>query len=244
MRIRRVGAVSLATAVLALCVFADQPWKQKPYQKWTASEVRHILHNSPWAKAAQAPYSPLLNGDKPEVGTSVKVGTVPDTTLTDTPAEVTHTVFHPETTVIVRWNSSRTVREALFRDAQLSGVSEAEAKERFLNPESDTVEIVMYPAGGSLLPPSEPATLVNETSLTISPSGRQILAIGAKVYVSLDARGTRGYVFEFPRSLPDGSPIVPRDSSYIEFSCRMGVRLFRARFRPAEMVSAEGADIR
>lgn len=241
---RRIGRVSTAVFLAALCVFAAEPWKQKPYEKWTAGEVRQVLQNSPWAKASKAPYAPYLNGDKPEGGATLKIGTVPDVTLSDTPADATHATLHPDTTVVIRWNSSLTVRRALYRDAVLAGMKETEAAERFLNDPPENIEIVMSAAADSLLPPSEPSSLQPETYLVMSPSGLKVPVARVKVHQEVDIHNRSGYVFEFPRSRADGSSIVPEGTSYIEFQCRMGARMFRARFKPTEMVGPEGADLR
>lgn len=241
---RRISLATAAIALAALCVFAAEPWKQKPFEKWTAADVRHVLLNSPWAKAAQVPYSPYLNGDTLESGVGMKIGTVPDTTLSDTPVDATHATLHPDTTVVIRWNSSLTVKRALYRDAVLAGVKETDAAERFLNSPPETIEIAMTAAADSLLPPSEPESLVPESYLLMAPSGRKVHAASAKVHQAVDAHERQGYLFEFPRTLADGSSIVPGETSYVEFRCRMGAREFRARFKPAEMVASDGSDIR
>ncbi|HET9400997.1 MAG TPA: hypothetical protein VFO34_08605 [Candidatus Acidoferrales bacterium] len=241
---RRIGIAFAAVGLAALCALASEPWKQKSFEKWTAADVRQVLQNSPWAKASKAPYVPQLNGDKPEGGVGVKIGTVPDVTLSDTPVDATHATLHPDTTVVIRWNSSLTVRRALYRDAVLAGEKEADAAERFLNTPPENIEFVMTAAADSLLPPIEPSSLEPETFLLMSPSGMKIPAKHAKVHQETDVHGRTGYIFEFPRTRTDGSSIVAEGTSYIEFQCRMGARMFRARFKPADMVGADGADLR
>ena len=241
---RRIGIASAALGFAALCLFAAEPWKQKSYEKWTAADVRQVLHNSPWAKASEAPYVPQLNGDKSEGGVGLKIGTVPDVTLSDTPVDATHATLHADTTVVIRWNSSLTVRRALYRDAVLAGEKETDAAERFLNTPPENLEFVMMAAADSLLPPSEPSSLEPDTFLVMSPSGLKIPAARVKVHQESDVHGRTGYLFEFPRTRSDGSSIVPQGTSYIEFQCRMGARMFRVRFKPAEMVGRDGADLR
>ena len=51
-----------AIALLAICVFATEPWKNADYEKWSAKDVDRILNNSPWAKQITIPYSSYLNG--------------------------------------------------------------------------------------------------------------------------------------------------------------------------------------
>jgi len=236
---RFVGGFLLA-ALAAVCVLASDAWNSKPFDQWTAAEVRKILNDSPWAKPAHVPNAPYLNGDRPEVGARLQVGKVPNDSLASSQDAET-LARKPDTTVVIRWNSSGTIRHALYRDAILRGVPQTEAAERFLKPASDSIEFVMS-GSASLLPPSEPQSLVPETYLQLSPSGRKIAATSASVSEPIDSHGTHGYVFKFPRMLPDGSPAISSKISRVQFVCRMGVRLFRAEFKTAEMTGRDGAD--
>ena len=238
---RRIIGSAAVLAIAAACVIAANPWSSKPFDQWTAAEVRKILNDSPWAKAAHVPHYPYLNGDKPEVGAELKVGKVPADSLA--PAGDAETLARqPDTTVVVRWNSSLTVRHALYRDAILRGVPQAEAAERFLNSAPDSIEFSMAGAA-SLLPPSEPSSLVPETYLQLLPSGRKVPATAASVSEPIDSRGTHGYTFRFPRAISDGTPTISHDTDRVLFVCRMGVRVFRAEFKTSEMIGRDGADV-
>jgi len=226
----------------AFCVFASGAWKNKPFDQWTAAEVRKILNDSPWAKPAHVPHYPYLNGDKPEVGAQLKVGKVPADSLAP-PKDAENLARKPDTTVVVRWNSSQTVRHALYRDAILRGVPQAEAAERFLNSPPNSIEFAMVGAA-SLLPPSEPSSLVPETYLQLTPSGRRVPATAASVSEAIDSQGTHGYTFHFPRTLSDGSATISHETGSVLFVCRMGVRVFRAEFKTSEMIARDGADVR
>lgn len=242
MILRRFAFSLAVVTVAALCVFAADPWKSKPFDQWTAAEVRKILNDSPWAKPAHVPNYPYLNGDKPEAGVRLEVGKVPTDSLA--PAEDAGTLARkPDTNVVVRWNSSQTVRHALYRDAILRGVPQAEAAERFLNSAPDSIEFAMI-GSASLLPPSEPNSLVPETYLQLMPSGRKVPALAASVAEPIDSHGTHGYTFEFPRKTSDGSATISHETARVVFVCRMGVRVFRAEFKTSEMIARDGADVR
>jgi hypothetical protein len=239
---RRFIGSAAVLAIAAVCVLAANPWSGKPFDQWTAAEVRKILNNSPWAKPAHVPHYPYLNGDKPEVGAQLKVGKVPADSLAP-PEDADTLARKPDATVVVCWNSSQTVRHALYRDAILRGVPQAEAAERFLNSAQDSIEFAMVGAG-SLLPPSEPSSLVPETYLQLLPSDRKVPAVAAYVSEPIDSRGTHGYTFRFPRALTDGSATISRETSRVLFVCRMGVRVFRAQFKTSEMIGRDGVDVR
>jgi len=243
MNFRRFASAFAFWFLICLCVFAAEPWKNKPFEKWNAADVRHILDNSPWAKISRVPWYPQLNGDKPEVGAALQVGKVPDTSL-DTPADASRSVANPDMLILVRWNSSATIRHALFRDAVLRGMPQAEAEERFLKNPPEKLEFVMLATGGSLLPPSEPESLVPETYLLLLPSGRKIRAIGANTTQAIDSHNGHGYSFEFPARMQDGSPTIAAGVEKVRFVCRMGVRDFRTEFKTAEMIAGGGVDLR
>lgn len=242
----RNGTVAIsATLVLVACASAfaaGHPWENKNYERWTEKEVRQILDNSPWAKPATVPYAPQLNGDRPEFGDSIKIGNADDPR--QNPLGPSDMANRPNATVLIRWNSSVTIRRALYRDAVLSGISPDAAADQFLKNEPESIEFVMTPTGGTLLPPTEPESLVPETYLELKPSGLRIEAVRARTRDSVDARGTHGYSFDFPRTLKNGERSIEANVTQVDFWCRMGVRLFHSAFKISEMVGADGRDLR
>ena len=45
--------VSLTALLLAVSLWADDPWKSKPYTDWSEEVARKILNDSPWAKGTK-----------------------------------------------------------------------------------------------------------------------------------------------------------------------------------------------
>lgn len=224
-------------ATLAVCVWATEPWKNADYEKWSAKDVDKILNNSPWAKSILVPYSPYLNGDRPETDQRIQIGSGQN------PSGVADSkIYHPDGTFTLRWNSALTLRRALYREAVLKGLGSDYATQRYLVNDEQNIVLTLIPTGQTQLPPMEPPALTRETYLELHPSGRKIPASLAEERAWVDARDNRGYVFCFPQRQADGSLTISKDVTEVEFFTQVGVRKFMAKFRAAEMVLGNGAD--
>ena len=230
-------SAAITFSLLAVCVWATDPWKNADYEKWSAKDVDKILNSSPWAKIITVPYTPYLNGDSPESDTQIKIGKsgnqndVADRLL-----------YHPNETYTLRWNSALTLRRALYREAVLKGLGTDYATQRYLINDEENMDLVMIPTGQTFLPPTEPIALRRETYLELKPSGQKIYTVIAETRSWVDAHDHTGYFFAFPQRTKDGKPTIPKDVTEIDFFTQVGVRIFQAKFRPAEMGMGDGAD--
>ena len=235
--IRNTAFALGALAMLALCAWATDPWKNADYEKWSAKDVDKILNNSPWAKSILVPYYPYLNGDRRETDEHIQIGSGRD------PSGVADSkIYQPDGTFTLRWNSALTLRRALYRDAVLKGLGTDYATQRYLINDEENIVLALIPTGQTQLPPTEPPALRRETYLELHPSGRKIQATIAEERAWVDARDNRGYVFCFPQRQSDGSPTISKDVTEIEFFTQVGIRKFMAKFRVSEMVAGERPD--
>lgn len=225
---------------LAACVFAAEPWKSKDYEKWSSKEVEQILNNSPWAKLISAPRSPYLNGDGLETGASVRIGSSPNSGNGPLPDD---SGTRMQNGFILRWNSSLTVRRALYRQAVLKGADPAAASQAYLDDRPDDLELVMINAAETLLPPNDTPTLMEEAYLEFQPSKIRLSPTTAKVSEMVDAHGHRGYVFSFPKQRQDGKSIIPDGTTSVVFHMHIGPVILMTAFKPVEMIGAEGPDV-
>jgi len=230
-------------ALAAVCAAASDPWKSKPYDKWTKKEVEKILNNSPWAQVVRVPYHPMLTGDRPEQHEKIQIGKTVWDPAKDEQANAVKDTFKPDSTFVVRWNSALTIRRALYRDALLRGISKDEATRRYLAQQDDEFEVVLVPVGQTLLPPTEPSTLLRNTYLELQPSGEKLIPIRAQPRREVDASRREGYAFQFRRLRPDGSPAIPQGVVRIDFFTQVGPRMFRARFQLEKMFAPEDLDL-
>lgn len=233
---RRIILAAGAILLMAVCVFATEPWKNADYEKWSAKDVDRILNNSPWAKQITIPYSPYLNGDSPETAQQMKIGKAGD------PGGADAQLYRASGTFTLRWNSALTLRRALYREAVLKGLGTDFASQRYLINDEENIDLVMIPTGQTVLPPTEETSLRRETYLELKPSGRKIYARIAETRMWVDARDSRGYFFAFPQRMKDGTPSIPKDATEISFFTQVGVRKFEAKFKAADMMMGEEAD--
>lgn len=243
MQLRKsVFALGLSTA-LALSAFASDAWNTKPYEKWTAQEVEKILSDSPWARPILLPHYPYLNGDKPETEKQIKIesGTKPPEDPIPIP-DALYRIMNPEGTFVLRWNSARTLRRALYRDAVIHGLP-ADFAQHYMIDGPDHLQLVLIAVGQTTLPPVEEASLLKATYIQLQPSGEKTYVNHVRVRESVDAGGDEAYVFDFPINSGPNSPPVLKECTVVEFFTQVGVRKFNAKFHPKEMVNREGADL-
>jgi len=235
--IREITLAVSFFAMLAVCVWATEPWKNADYEKWSAKDVDRILNNSPWAKSILVPYYPYLNGDRRETDEHIQIGSGKD------PGGVADSkIYQPDGTFTLRWNSALTLRRALYREAVLKGLGSDYAKQRYLINDEQNITLTLLPTGQTMVPPTEPLALTRETYLELHPSGRNIAATLAEERAWVDARDNRGFVFCFPQRQADGSLTISKDVTEVEFFTQIGVRKFMAKFRAADMMLGDGAD--
>ena len=116
----------LVSALFLVTLFAwagEEPWKSKPYRRWTEQDVAEVLQASPWAKTVRATgaWRPMNNGPVLLIWQDPHVGT----TQADN-------AVHPQELPLytILWASSRTVRAALARRAVLRGTMKEEAAQQ------------------------------------------------------------------------------------------------------------------
>jgi len=144
--------------ILVAFVWAGDAWKDKAYQQWDKSDLQKILNDSPWAKVAHVDVPGANLGDQaaPPSGSSAPAaasrpatgkgggggGGAPSGSAGDSGDDAGGDI--PQIPFMVSWLSSRTIREALVRNAVLNGqVKEADAEKDLSGP-SETYEVIIF----------------------------------------------------------------------------------------------------
>jgi hypothetical protein len=230
--------------VLLTTGWAAEPWKQKPFQNWDKHDVERILRNSPWAQVITVAYHPsAFTSERPETGKSTQVGKVirdPGKDPLDVPAADTR-VWNPEGVFVLRWESSRTIRRALYQQATLQGNKPASQDQ--LESEPEFYELVMVAESVVRLPDDDPKGLADRTYIQGKPAGEKIHAQRVEFRLNPDNDRVIAVVFLFPRRTRTGEPTVHANEESIEFFSQVGPRVFHAKFHPRQMASAEGPDL-
>ena len=210
------GCVAL---LLAAIVWASgDPWKSKPYQQWDAKDVRKVLDASPWARSVEVD-APWLNADAAgggdDGGTSAQPGPArPGAGARTGPGGGgADAGGGPQTalaTFIVRWTSSRTIREAVVRNAVLAGQMKEEAAEQQLAQPVETYEIVV--AGPDMKPfqSVDEKILENGAYLIDKKTKQKVAPSNVKIQNSEDGKKIVSVAFLFPKKSESGVSTIAR----------------------------------
>jgi hypothetical protein len=233
-------------------VFAggDEPWKEKPYQQWTDADVKRALMDSPWSHpvavslswmAGSAPVQ--LDPNMPTGGTAAPHGIARADIDADPRAQDSGGSPSPNARFIVRWVSSRTLREAMIRGAIISGkFKEEDARKLLDQPESQYAILV---AGTNMTPFDglKEVQLKDDAWLTLKKTKQKIAATDVQIQRSEDGRNTSAIVFLFPRQSATGQPVIPDDEKTIQFTCKLPAAKIETSFDAAKMVDKQGPDL-
>jgi hypothetical protein len=243
----RARALSVSWLILLTAgAWAGQPWKQKPSKDWDKHDVDQILRNSPWAQVITVPYSPLaFTDDRLETGKSMQIGKVVRDPGKD-PMDVGSAdsrVWNPEGVFVLRWESSRTIRRALSRQAELQGGQTPVPSEAKLATDPEDYELVMVAESIVRLPERDAAALASNTYIQGKLAAARIHPDRIEFRRDPNSDRVTAVAFHFPRHTPDGVLVIHANEEAIEFFCQVGPRRFRARFIPKQMTGRDGPDL-
>jgi hypothetical protein len=242
---RFVGVSAAVVSVGMLAWAGGDPWKTKPYQQWDAKDVQKIITDSPWAKLLHV-QAPWLGGaaevDSAESG--VRVGQ-PGVSVNAPEARQGGT-SNPQAlqaVFVVRWISSRTLREAAFRNEILSGRMKEEDAEKQLAQIPETFQV--YVAGPDMAPfrKTDEAVLRNTAYVVGKKSKRKIMASAAQIQRGADGK-IQSVIFVFPKKAESGEGSIASDEKSVDFYCTIeGWVKIDANFDLSKMEDKQGRDL-
>src|ERR1051326_4608691 len=126
-----VLVVGLAALALATAALAGDPWKQKKAEEWKEEEVRRILNDSPWSRPYEIPVlpSPMMgqaSGGGNDMTNNAAIGATGGGGGGGRGRSRGNNI-NPDTqpgrqiVYLAQWYSSRTLRAAQIRAAELAG---------------------------------------------------------------------------------------------------------------------------
>ncbi|MFZ0878549.1 MAG: hypothetical protein WA002_03580 [Candidatus Acidiferrales bacterium] len=148
----------------------------------------------------------------------------------------------PSARFVVRWASSRVMREAFVRAAVLGGqIKEADADKELAVP----VTVYQVAVVG---PDMTPFTKVDANELkaaAILETKRSKQKVPAsEVTLQKGSDGKPNVVlFSFPRKLENGEPAIAPAEKGVEFTCTIGKVTFKASFEISKMADSKGIDL-
>ncbi len=237
-------------------IWAGDPWKEKPYQEWTAEEVQTILTNSPWALKAKS----LKMGTKvvinqpPSYATTTSATTVCvrslgcDTTDQVVPKTVMRTpppTVETIPTVVeshefeLLWLSALTVRQGLVRRRMLAATITAKEGEKLLAARPGHYVLALAGPGIytlALIPDEE----IQSASLH-TRKGKKIIPV-QQFFRDKSASGTLVQIlFYFPLAW-DGEATLEPDETNVTFLLETQIGKLKAKFDLKKMVQGGAPD--
>jgi hypothetical protein len=237
----------LNASAITLTARATDPWKEKAPQDWDQKDVQKILTDSPWSRQFQF-------GSAPDGGTgsaTTAVGSAahptvgsPERIQPGAPAGVSGDLspgMGPVTKFTVSWHSSRTVREALLREKELSGSLPDQAR-RDLAAKYDVYEISISGSNLSAFGKETPEDLKAHSYLMLKSSKEKIAPV--KVVIQKTPGGNPvAILFDFPQKTTAGEPAIAPSEKSVEFSARTGNLPLKVTFDISKMSTKDGRDL-
>jgi hypothetical protein len=253
-----LGGFSLG--ILVVLAWAGDVWKDKTYQQWDKADVQKILNDSPWVKVAHTdvPGVSLSGQSGLPSGNSGATAAAPRAAAGKggvvggggapagaTPGEIggeTGTNV-PQIPFMVRWLSSRIIREALLRNAELSGqVKKADAAKDLSTP-VETYEVLVFGPQMDGFGAAAESALKENVLLTCKKTKQKIAPATVNIERTPDGKTIRAIVFSFPKQTVAGEPTIASTEKTVEFSCALPGVKFKVSFDLPKMEDSRGRDL-
>lgn len=201
MNAKRVVRSLVVPLLVAVLLWAGEPWKDKPYTEWTQQEAQEILLRSPWARqlwiqsSGTEPFHDHGGPGRPPIEFPV-----PD-------------MF------VVQWASALTIRQATFRLAQLQGREEQQEAMQVLSSSPAEHKVRVSGPFMRILRGVSEADVQQSAYLKLKHSKEKVAASSAH-FVKVNSQPI-GVEFAFPRQV-DGKPSIPLDEQKLTFFCDLG----------------------
>jgi hypothetical protein len=247
MSVRKLNYGIVAVVILASFAWAaGDVWKSKPFAQWDEKDIRKILNESPWSKVVQVPAAWTTGGDSGTELPSAAQEHAPGGGVMGGGMSAGAPPAAPQVaqaTFVVRWVSSRTIREALLRSQVLAGqMKEEDAEKRAAQP-VDVYQVLI--AGPDMKPfqGADEKALLAKTYLVTKKTKQRIAATGVEFERGPDGKTVLAAAFSFPKKTEVGEQTIAGDEKGAEFFCTIGGANIRASFEISKMDDAQGRDL-
>lgn len=257
---------SMAVLVLATLAWATDVWK-KPYQQWDQKDVQKILTDSPWAKVVrvsatwassnsemlppqqeQRPQSSAPSssggggGGRPGMGGGGGASSGPPSGGMQPGGGMQGGAETPQAAFVVRWVSSQTMREALVRNAELTGQMNESQGQSQIAQQPPAYQIMIT---GPQMVPFEQSTeeaVKNAAYLQVKKSKQKIQPEKVEFQKSPDGSKVAVVIIAFPKAA-GGQPTIAPDAKGAEFFVSLARTKIQTSFDFSKMEGAQGRDL-
>jgi hypothetical protein len=236
----RSCAVGVAL-LIAIDLVGGEAWKQQSYKVWNENDVRKILNDSPWAKRIEVESDePKNTGMESTEGSGAGEGAAGEESE-EGPSRRDNE--RGRISFVVRWVSSRTVRQAWVRGEVLQKhISESDI-DKFLPPPSDDCQLLVVGRDMSLFRKLDEPALRASSFLVLTKSKQTLRPSVVDVVRLADGKGIKGVLFHFPKKPLLGWSNLAADHNELKFVSQVGATEIKATFNLQAMVDREGIDL-
>jgi hypothetical protein len=237
---RRSCAVAVAL-FLAIDLWAGDPWKEKPCKAWSEKDVRKILNESPWAKRVE------VEGTQTKgAGLATEEGATGEGEGGEGAEGAGGRGEDNERgriTLVIRWVSSRTLRQAWVRGEVLQKrISETDTA-KFLPPPSEDAQLLIVGSDMSLFEKLDEDALRAKSFLLRTKSKQRIGPNTVRIVRLPDGKGIKGILFHFPKKVLASPSTLPIYDNDLKFVSQTGKTEIKASFDLQQMLDNEGLDL-
>jgi hypothetical protein len=233
--------------VMSVTARPNDPWKDKDPQDWDEKDVQKILTDSPWSRQFQigSTSSGSLGSSTTTVGSAAHPGSENNPlALPAAPGPGTSDLspgMGPVTKFTVSWHSSRTVREALLREKELSGALPDIAR-KDLAAKYDTYQISISGANLKMFG-KEGVESLKAHSYLMPKNSKEKIAPDKVVLQTSQSGNLVAILFDFPQKSATGEPRIAPGEKSVEFSAKAGNLPLKVTFDISKMSTKRGPDI-
>jgi hypothetical protein len=248
-------AISCAVTILvaaSLIWAANDPWKSKPYQQWDDKDLRRIFNDSPWAKIVQISSSSASaydSGSLPAEPSSASPGQQArgmggggQYSQPSVPSATPQPQQSAATPYLVRWVSSRTIREAAVRSAVLKGQLKPDDAPKDLAQTVDTYQVLVAGPNMKAFQGADEATLRNSTFLDMKKTKEKLTPSDVKIDRGADG-SIESVVFLFPKKSANGEPTIAANERGADFLTNVAGSKINVTFDFSKMEDSQGRDL-
>jgi len=224
--------VAVLLGTLTASAWARDPWKDKSYKNWDANDVRKILFDSRWSKritrtALQAPDAPAEDVSGVDMmGSHSKEA--------EAGGDTQQTIY------VVRWVSSRTLREAWARSMALQKQIPAETIDQHLPPVPGEFLLAVVGPDMAAFARADESSLKSKSYLAVNKE--KVAPVRVEVDHDRDGR-VAGVVFHFPKTDSAGHALISSNDKNVRFVEGGAGTGFEVSFSPRQMVDSQGLDL-
>ncbi|HVB57253.1 MAG TPA: hypothetical protein VNE63_12640 [Candidatus Acidoferrales bacterium] len=233
-----VFVAMLAMVALAWAGGKPEPWKTKPYTEWDQNDLKLILNDSPWAKLDQVEADWRTSKGGEETAAAPPAGGMP----VNRPYGAGNAPGQSMAYFDVRWYSSRTIREAIVRNAILAGQVQDAAAEHYLAQTPADYQIAV--AGPDMTPfaSAGESTLKAKTYLEAKQSKQKASPSSVTFQRTPDGKTITAVVFSFSKQTASGQPLIAAKDKQVQFVCKVKHLDLNTGFDLRKMTDQKGPD--